>query len=128
MRLEASYIGLVWVCILVFCPGCGDPTVFEVAEVSMISATGAADYEYVIPVGAGLAIDRGEGLDIFPAQLDTRVGETIRIVNHDDRGHLVGPFFVGASETLTQRFSAAGEFVGECTVHPSGQVKMVVSE
>jgi plastocyanin len=56
------------------------------------------------------------------------VGETIRIVNDDDRGHNVGPFFVGAGETLSQRFSSAGEFVGVCTVHPSGQIVLVVSE
>ena len=60
-------------------------------------------------------------------ELDVRVGETIRIVNDDDRGHSVGPFFVGAHETLTQQFSSPGEFVGICTVHPSGEFVLVVS-
>jgi plastocyanin len=54
------------------------------------------------------------------------VGETIEIVNEDDRGHLVGPFFVGAHETLTQRFTAPGEFIGACTVHPSGELVLRV--
>lgn len=57
-----------------------------------------------------------------------RVGEVIRIVNEDDRGHLVGPFFVGANETLIQRFTSPGEFIGECTVHPSGQLVLTVVE
>ena len=51
----------------------------------------------------------------------------IEIENEDDRGHLVGPFFVGAGETLRQRFSSPGEFTGECTVHPSGQITLTVT-
>lgn len=92
------------------------------------AAAGAADYEYVIPAGAGEALDRGEPLEILPGSLEVQVGEVIRIVNEDDRGHLVGPFFVGANETLTQRFTSPGEFIGECTVHPSGQLVLTVVE
>ena len=87
----------------------------------------AATYEFVIPVGAGEALDAGEPLEILPAELEVQVGETIRIVNEDDRGHTVGPFFVGANETLTQRFSSPGEFVGVCTVHPSGEIVLTVN-
>ena len=42
--------------------------------------------------------------------------------------HHIGPFFVGAGETLVQRFSAAGEFEGLCTVHPSGEFILTVNE
>lgn len=105
--------------------GCGgddgsDPATESVAVVD------AATYEYVIPVGAGEALDAGTPLEILPAELEVSVGETIRIVNEDDRGHSIGPFFVGANETLTQRFSSPGEFVGVCTVHPSGEFVLVV--
>lgn len=88
----------------------------------------AADYAYTIPAGAGEAFDRGEPLEILPAELRVQVGEVIEIVNHDERGHLVGPFFVGAGETLRQRFSGPGDFVGVCTVHPSGQLVLVVED
>ena len=91
-----------------------------------IDAVDVATYEFVIPAGAGEALDAGTPLEILPGELDVRVGETIRIVNEDDRGHTVGPFFVGANETLTQRFSSPGEFVGVCTVHPSGEIVLVV--
>jgi hypothetical protein len=87
-----------------------------------------ADYLFTIPVGSGEAIDRGEPLEILPDELEVTVGEVIVIVNEDDRGHLVGPFFVGAGETLRQRFSSPGTFIGECTVHPSGQITLEVSE
>jgi plastocyanin len=85
-----------------------------------------ADWAFTIPAGSGGRIDAGEVVAILPAEMDVRVGQVIRIVNEDDRGHLVGPFFVGAGETLVQRFSSPGEFVGECTVHPSGRLVLRV--
>ncbi len=87
-----------------------------------------ATYEYVIPLGAGEALDAGTPLEVLPGELTVKVGETIRIVNEDERGHNVGPWFVGASEIVSQRFSSAGEFEGVCTVHPSGQLILVVEE
>lgn len=87
----------------------------------------AADHDFLIPAGSGERIDAGEELDIFPAVLQARVGETIRIVNDDDRGHLVGPFYIAASSTLTQRFASAGRFIGTCSVHPSGDFVLEVS-
>ena len=86
----------------------------------------SATYEYVIPLGAGEALDAGEPLEILPGELIVQVGETIRIVNEDERGHNVGPWFVGANETVSQRFSSPGEFEGVCTVHPSGQLVLIV--
>lgn len=117
--LVAVGVGLT----LVAC-GSGDDATEPATEA--IEAVDAATYEFVIPVGAGEALDAGTPLEILPAELEVRVGETIRIVNDDDRGHSVGPFFVGANETLTQRFSSPGEFVGVCTVHPSGQIVLTV--
>lgn len=84
-------------------------------------------YDYFIPEGTGDRFDAGEIIEILPAELEVAVGEVLRIVNEDDRDHLVGPFFVGAGETLTQRFSTPGEFEGLCTVHPSGQFVLVVN-
>ena len=91
-----------------------------------ITDVDTATYEYVIPIGAGEALDAGEPLEILPGELVVSVGETIRIVNEDERGHNVGPWFVGANETVSQRFSSPGEFEGVCTVHPSGQLVLIV--
>jgi plastocyanin len=33
---------------------------------------------------------------------------------------------VGANETLRQRFASEGEYIGICTVHPSGQIVVTV--
>jgi hypothetical protein len=85
------------------------------------------DYDYDIPLGTGERFDNGEVIEIIPAELEVEVGEVLRIVNNDERDHLIGPFFVGAGETLVQRFSAPGEFEGLCTVHPSGQFVLKVN-
>jgi plastocyanin len=106
----------------------GDQGSPGVESVEAAATAEAATYEFVIPPGAGEALDAGEPLEILPGTLEVTVGETISIVNDDDRGHNVGPFFVGAGETLTQRFSSPGEFVGVCTVHPSGQLVLIVDE
>ncbi len=81
----------------------------------------SATYEYTIPVGAGDALDAGEPLSILPRSLTTTVGQTIRIVNEDTRGHSVGPWFVSARATLRQEFTTPGSYEGLCTVHPSGE-------
>ena len=86
----------------------------------------AANYEFVIPAGSGARIDAGEQLEIIPAELEVVVGESIRIVNEDDRGHVVGIFYVGAGETLIQSFTSAGELSGDCSVHPSGRFTLRV--
>lgn len=86
-----------------------------------------ADFEYRIPVGTGARIDRGEEVELLPAVIEARVGQTIRIVNDDDRDYLLGPFPVGSGQTLTQEFTQPGTFIGECVVHPSGQLILEVS-
>ena len=85
------------------------------------------DYDYLIPAGTADRISNGESVEILPAELLVKVGDVIRIVNEDDEGHFVGIFYVGAGETVTQRFTSSGEFIGACTVHPSGQLRLVVS-
>lgn len=99
----------------------GGPSKVEVQDTAA-----PADFAYVIPAGTGGRIDRGERVDVIPADLHVRVGQVIRIENADDRGHLVGPFFVGAGETVTQRFSAPGVLQGSCSVHPSGTMTVTV--
>ena len=105
---------------------CGSDDAAGVPAISVVDSISTATYEYTIPAGAGEALDAGQPLEILPAELEAHVGDTIRIVNLDDRGHNVGPFFVGAGETMTQQFASPGDFVGICTVHPSGEFTLHV--
>ena len=99
------------------------------AEESLFADDGSqveADYSYTIPAGTGDALDAGESVEILPAELEVEVGEVIEITNEDDRGHLVGPFWVGRGETLRQRFASPGKFIGACTIHPGGELVLTV--
>lgn len=111
--------------ILLAVAGCSTaPDVFDQADAA---AEAIADFDYTIHAGAGVEQDNGTLEPILPNRLEANVGQTIQIVNNDDRGHLVGPWFVGAGETLRQTFKSPGEFIGECTVHPSGQIRVIIS-
>jgi plastocyanin len=97
-------------------------------EFQTIANSDDADYEYTIPLGAGAQIDAGESINIIPAELTVRVGESLRIINDDDRGHVVGVFFVGAGEILSQEFTSTGALSGGCSIHPSGEFTLQVLE
>lgn len=85
-----------------------------------IGDDGVFEHDYVIPLGTADLIAGGEEVEIVPAELVVEVGDAIRIVNEDTDGHIVGVFYVGAGETLTQRFDEPAVLEGECSVHPSG--------
>lgn len=105
---------------------CGDSNSTSTPGINAADAGVAADHEYLIPAGTGARLDAGERIEIIPAELEVRVGEVIRIVNDDDRGHVIGAFYVGAGETLSQRFSTPGTLQGDCSVHPSGSFTLTV--
>ena len=97
-------------------------------EFQTVANSDDTDYEYTIPLGAGAQIDAGESINIIPAELTVRVGESLRIINDDDRGHVVGVFFVGAGEILSQEFTSTGTLSGGCSIHPSGKFTLQVLE
>ena len=59
--------------------GCGDDASQPGTEA--VSGNETATFDYVIPVGAGEALDAGTPLEILPADLEVDVGDTIRIVH-----------------------------------------------
>lgn len=114
---------LLMAVLAVSCGSDGSESLFEPGD-----GSAAADYEYLIPDGTWDRTYAGEDVEILPARLEVSVGEVIRIVNEDSHGHFVGIFYVGPGETVTQRFSSPGEFKGQCTVHPSGELSLVVGD
>lgn len=86
----------------------------------------AGEYRVEIPAGTAARVDRGEPVELIPADLQLRKGTTFVVVNDDERLHEVGPFTVRAGETLSYDFDDYGTFVGTCTVHPSGQVSITI--
>lgn len=106
--------------------GCSSDATPASIEVSDVDDAGEFDHEYIIPAGTGDRIDAGEEVDIVPRELVVEVGDSIRIVNEDHEGHTVGVFYVGADESLSQRFDSAGVLEGICDIHVSGQFTLRV--
>ncbi len=84
--------------------------------------------EFVVEVAAGTAtrIEAGEEIELIPARVELDVGDTLVIVNEDDQVHQVGPYVVGPEQTLRQTFATAGTVAGLCSLHPSGQVEIII--
>lgn len=70
-----------------------------------------------VPRGAAARLARGEELGIVPDRILARVGDTLRLVNHDTRSHMIGPFLVGPGQRVESRLSRAGTYTGSCTLH-----------
>lgn len=95
-------------------------------QIGAVDDVGVYDWNFEIPNGTAARQRAGELVEIVPAELVVHVGDTIRIINNDVENHIVGVFFVGAGEILTQQFRSAGELTGDCTVHPSGSFTLRV--
>jgi hypothetical protein len=103
------------------------PTVgMRITDATDIDDAGDVDWFYRIPPGTAQRIAAGEIVEIVPSELVVELNDTIRIVNDDSSAHVVGVFFVGAGETVTQRFQSVGVLEGECSVHPSGSFSLRV--
>ncbi len=87
---------------------------------------GATTHTFVVPAGATEQLEDDPELSFFPDRFEAEVGDTLVIENQDDDLHTVGPYVVDAGQTLRQRFDAPGSFEGLCTLHPSGEVEIVV--
>ncbi len=77
---------------LLMLSACGgdDPT--STVAVGEAGADAEFEHDYTIPLGTADRIDAGESVEIVPREMVVEVGESIRIVNEDDEGHIVGVF------------------------------------
>ena len=79
---------------------------------------------YVIPPGVGAGLTRFEA----PAEITLTLGwqDTLVIENQDEVAHSFGPFLIMPHSTFSKRFTHPITYEGECTLHPSGRMKLVV--
>lgn len=106
---------------------CGDERTGEV-RTSQLSSADQATYEFVVPFGTGNRLDGGEVIELMPAELNVKVGESIRILNRDTRDYMIGPFFVTAGQSLAMKFTHPGELSGVCVVGAGGEFVINVTE
>jgi plastocyanin len=90
--------------------------------------TGSIDHRFEIPADASERMDRGEKIQLLPETLEVTVGDTMTIVNKDAEAQSLGPYFVGAGETITQRFKSVAVLEGDCAFTGDGTYKIVVNQ
>ena len=79
------------------------------------TGTSASDFEVVIAPGTAALADTGQEIEFFPPGFSMRVGQTLVIRNLDNTTANIGPFTVGAGETLTKQFTEPGVIEGYCS-------------
>lgn len=78
-------------------------------------SSGGADYEVVIAPGTAALADTGQDVEFFPEGFTMRVGQTLVIRNQDNAAATIGPFTVGAGETIRHTFTEPGIIEGYCS-------------
>lgn len=88
----------------------------------------AATFDYTVPAGT---MERAVGaapVEILPEHIEAKVGQTLRITNHDKVGVTAGPFWIAPEHSMAMRFASTGRINGECDLHPSGKLIIDISK
>lgn len=101
------------------------------AAVALVTAAlfgraGSQVVDVIVPPGTAARIAAGEPIELLPRELRVEVGDELVVANQDDRVHEVGPYVVAPGDTIRQRFTEPGRIEGLCTLHPSGEVSIIV--
>jgi len=120
MRRRQLFASLAGALAMLAIASCGAERTNAV-ETRPLGADERVTYEYIVPLGTGDRLDSGETIELMPQRLTVKVGESMRIVNDDVRGYMIGPFNVAAGQRLAMRFTHPGTLQGECLVNPGGE-------
>lgn len=99
----------------------------ETPAVTASSAEGRT-IRYLVPPGTGARIDAGEEVEIIPPELTMKVGDTLVIINDDDREHSVAGYQVRSGDTLRVSYPRPGLYMNSCSVNTSDLVYIYVVE
>jgi plastocyanin len=84
--------------------------------------------EIVIPYGTMERLGRGEDVVVMPAELQFKVGDTLRIRNEDIVDQSVGPYMVRAGQQFELTYGSPGRFEGSCPLSEGKRYDIVVTK
>jgi hypothetical protein len=84
--------------------------------------------ELVVPAGTQARLDKGETVEVMPAKLEFRVGDTLRIRNDDVADQYMGPYLVLAGQQFELRFGAPGRYAGLCSLSGGSSYEIVITK
>ncbi len=99
---------------------------FVLPAVGSVAPVGGRTIVVDIPRGTAARIAHGERVSVIPQRLVAVAGDTLRVRNRDTRDHVIGPFMVTAGQTMDAALASPGTYVGECSVHRSRRMSIVV--
>ncbi len=102
----------------------------EISFFFMKSEAGRAPREVKlsIPVGTAEQVAHGEQSPLIPADMVFVVGDTLTIENLDVVDHTLGPLFIPSGSSASMTFSAASNFVYNCSFQSTNYFGLDVRE
>jgi hypothetical protein len=107
---------------------CGGESSARRPSTAVVSDDTEPTHDFLVPRGTNELIEHGADIQIVPNPLVLRVGDVIRIRNQDTVGYTVGPFFVGAGQTMTQIATQPGTYKGMCLLHSGEELVVTIQE
>ena len=86
------------------------------------------EHRFVVPAGTAGRVDAGEVVEVLPARLELRSGDSVTIVNEDDVAQGTGFLMAPPHDSVTYEFNRPGTYTAACTLHPSGSMVVVVTD
>ena len=84
--------------------------------------------EMVIPAGTAELIRAGEAPPEIPKDMRFVVGDTLKIINQDNENHQLGPLWIPANSSASQKLTTEENMVVECTFQAGSYMGITVQE
>jgi hypothetical protein len=84
--------------------------------------------ELVIPAGTGELVRAGEAPPNIPRDMRFVVGDTLTVVNQDGESHQLGPLWIPANSSASQKLETEENLMVECTFQAGSYMGITVQE
>lgn len=84
--------------------------------------------ELVIPAGTADLIAAGQTPPEIPKDMRFVVGDTLKVVNKDNQNHQLGPLWIPANSSATQKLETAENLIVECSFQAGSVIGITVQE
>lgn len=101
-------------------------TLVGVGVVLVGARDASREVAYVVPAGTAARIAAGDTVNVLPAVIELRSGDTLVIRNDDSVPVQVGPYLVDPGQRLSHQYRTAGTYDLVCSVHPEEALLIVV--
>lgn len=84
--------------------------------------------EMVIPAGTAELIRAGDVPPEIPRDLRFVVGDTLKVINQDDENHQLGPLWIPANSSASQKLETEENMIVDCSFQTSSYIGITVQE